>query len=94
MMNTTINALKARDAYAAKEVLDQEKQMNMMEARLRKQHMKRLSEKRCSPEFTVVYTDIIHDIEKIGDYCSNIAEAVLRNAKLTDKKPAGKVENK
>ncbi len=94
MMNTTINALKKRDAYAAREVLDQEKQVNMMEERLRKQHMKRLSEKRCSPEFTVVYTDIIHDIEKIGDYCSNIAEAVLRNAKLTDKKPSGKVENK
>lgn len=94
MMNTTIKALKTRDDFAAKEVLDQEKQINMMESRLRKQHMKRLSEKRCSPEFTVVYTDIIHDIEKIGDYCSNIAEAVLRNAKLNDKKPSGKGEVK
>jgi len=94
MMKSTIQALKTRDNYMAKDVLEQEKQVNMMEARLRKQHLKRLSEKKCSPEFTVVYTDIIHDIEKIGDYCSNIAEAVLKNAKLSDKKSVGKMENK
>lgn len=90
MMKTTINALKTRDIYVAKDVLEQEKQVNMMDARLRKQHLKRLSERKCSPEFTVVYADIIHDIEKIGDYCSNIAEAVLKNATLNDKKSSGK----
>ncbi len=76
MMKTTINALKNRDVFLAQDVIEQEKEVNRMEVRLRKQHMKRLNEKKCSPEFTVVYTDIIHNIEKIGDYCTNIAEAV------------------
>ena len=39
--------------------------------------MVRLNEKKCSPEFTVIYTDVIHNIEKIGDYCNNMADAVL-----------------
>ena len=41
--------------------------------------MKRISEKKCSPEFTVIYTDVIHNIERIGDCCDNIANAVLDN---------------
>ena len=41
--------------------------------------MKRISDGKCSPEFTVIYTDVVHNIEKIGDYCNNIAEAVEDN---------------
>lgn len=77
MTRDTIDALEKGDRRMAEDVLEQEKQINAMEARLRVQHMKRLNDGRCSPEFTVIYTDIIHNIEKIGDYCTNIAEAVL-----------------
>ena len=58
---------------------EQEEQLNHIEVLLRKQHMKRISEKKCSPEFTVIYTDVIHNIERIGDCCDNIANAVLDN---------------
>ena len=55
---------------------------------MKKQHMKRLNERLCSPEFTVVYNDIIHNIEKIGDSCDNIAEAVLGNVDFTQEEVA------
>ena len=58
-----------------------EAKMNTKEDFLRKQHMIRLNEGKCSPEFTVIYTDVVHNIEKIGDYCNNIADAVLRTEK-------------
>lgn len=77
MTRDSINALELGDRNLAQDVLRQEEEVNRNEKRLRKQHMKRLNEKRCSPEFTVIYTDIIHNIEKIGDCCTNIAEAVL-----------------
>ena len=51
--------------------------MDSKEIQLRKHHMQRLNDKKCSPEFTVIYTDVVHNIEKMGDYCNNIAEAVL-----------------
>lgn len=86
MMKTTLNALRTGDRILANDVLEQEKEVNQMEARLRKNHMKRLNERKCSPEFTVIYTDMIHNLEKIGDYCTNIAEAVLEDFHFKDKK--------
>ena len=77
MMKDTMVALETGDFRIAKDVISQEEDVNANEARLRKMHMKRLEEKKCSPEFTVIYTDVIHNIEKIGDSCTNIAEAVL-----------------
>lgn len=86
MMKTTLNALRTGDRILANDVLEQEKEVNQMEARLRKNHMKRLNERKCSPEFTVIYTDMIHNLEKIGDYCTNIAESVLEDFHFKDKK--------
>jgi len=77
MTTDTIKALENGDTELAQDVLEQEKEINATEDRLRVQHMKRLNERICSPEFTVMYIDIVHNIEKIGDYCTNIAEAVL-----------------
>lgn len=90
MMKTTLNALRTGDRILANDVLEQEKEVNQMEARLRKNHMKRLNERKCSPEFTVIYTDMIHNLEKIGDYCTNIAEAVLEDFHFKDKKQVPK----
>jgi phosphate:Na+ symporter len=79
MTTDTIKALENGDTELAQDVLEQENEINAMEDRLRLQHMKRLNERICSPEFTVMYIDIVHNIEKIGDYCTNIAEAVIKD---------------
>lgn len=77
MTRETIKALETGDINLANDVLVQEEDMNRTEQRLKKEHIKRLYDKKCSPEFTVMYTDIVHNIERIGDSCKNIAEAVL-----------------
>jgi len=77
MVRDSIEALKSGEHAAALDVKEQEGVMNKMEADLRRQHMIRLNEKACSPEFTVIYNDIIHNLEKIGDSCDNMAESVL-----------------
>ncbi len=82
MVRNSIDALKSGDHSAALDVKAQEGEMNQMEAHLRKQHMIRLNERACSPEFTVIYNDIIHNLEKIGDSCDNMAEAVLSDVNI------------
>jgi len=82
MVRDSIDALKSGDHNAALDVKAQEGEMNQMEAHLRKQHMIRLNERACSPEFTVIYNDIIHNLEKIGDSCDNMAEAVLSEVNI------------
>ena len=75
-------ALDKGDEALARDVLTQEDQMNRTEERLRRYHMQRLYDNTCSPAFTVLYNDVIHNIEKIGDCCNNIAEAVLEDKTL------------
>lgn len=77
IVNDSIEALSTGDMELAQSVKRQEKELNEMEDRLRERHMKRLNRKQCSPEFTVIYTDVVHHIENIGDSCDNIADRVL-----------------
>jgi len=77
MLRDTIKTFETRDMKLAEEVLVQEEAVNENEERLRMMHMKRLETGKCSPEFTVIYTDIIHNIEKIGDSCTNIARIIV-----------------
>lgn len=79
MTAKSIEAMEESSPEIAGEVCVMEKEMNRIEKELRLHHMKRISDGKCSPEFTVIYTDVVHNIEKIGDYCNNIAEAVADN---------------
>lgn len=77
MLKDTKRALSEGNLRIAKDVMNEETEMNKTEKRLRATHMKRLNENKCSPAFTVSYTETIHNLEKIGDCCKNIAEAVI-----------------
>ena len=79
MAAKSIEAMEECSHEIAGDVRIMEKEMNRTESELRLHHMKRISDGKCSPEFTVIYTDVVHNIEKIGDYCNNIAEAVEDN---------------
>ena len=68
----------------AKDIKREEIRMNKLEANLRLKHMERLNRRECSPEFTVIYTDVIHYIEKIGDCCDNIANKVLDDINIKE----------
>ena len=79
MADDSVTALEKDSRDIAEGVMRLENSMNAREKELRAHHMARLTQKKCSPEFTVIYTDVIHDIEKIGDYCTNIADAVINS---------------
>ena len=84
MVNEAILALSTGDFELAKDIKREEIRMNKLEANLRLKHMERLNRRECSPEFTVIYTDVIHYIEKIGDCCDNIANKVLDDINIKE----------
>lgn len=81
MMADTFEALASGSPEIANEILVQEEGINSLEGKLRTKHMNRLEVGQCSPAVTVVYIDAIHNLERIGDSCNNIAEAVLKGHK-------------
>ncbi len=77
MFSEAMDALNNSDKKLANKILVDEDSMDDIEAQLRKRHMKRIKKKKCSPQMSVVYTEVLHNLERIGDHCKNIAEAVL-----------------
>lgn len=81
MVSSVTEVLKNSDCNAAAKVVELETSINQLEHRLRKKHLNRLNEGTCTPEMTVTYTEILHNLERIGDYCTHIAVFVLENQK-------------
>lgn len=78
MILDTIECLETGSPELAGKVLQEEEKINKLELEIRRDHMHRLGDNICSPAVTVVFLDLIHNLERMGDSCNNIAEAVIK----------------
>ncbi len=70
-------ALDKQDREVAIAVLQKEDQIDRMERSLRKTHLIRLNEGKCTGSAGIVFVDIISNLERIGDHAVNIAQLIL-----------------
>ena len=89
MLHNTVTALDTRDKELAASIIHQQEDIEGLERRLSKKHMERLQLGSCSPENTVAYTDVLHDLEAIGEFCSDIAEILLDEDLINELKNSG-----
>lgn len=75
----SLTSMKENSPVAARNVIEREGQIDLMEKTLRKKHIKRLNDGKCKADSGVIFLDIISNLERIGDHSSNIALAVLDN---------------
>ncbi|OMP67666.1 Na/Pi cotransporter family protein [Domibacillus epiphyticus] len=73
----SIHAFDSNDRDLAREVAEQEEQIDKMERKLRKQHILRLNNGKCTGQAGIVFVDIISNLERMGDHAVNLAETVL-----------------
>lgn len=69
----SLEALSGNDRLVAQSVIEREGEIDLLEKNMRKAHIKRLNEQRCSAASGVIYLDVISNLERIGDHASNIA---------------------
>lgn len=67
------------DKTAVADVEQYLKRIAKLEKNVRKNHKKRIKEGKCKPEFTNIFANIFHSMEKIGENCSNITESVVED---------------
>jgi len=79
MVDDAIHSLQDEDTELAKKVLYEENEVDNLESKLRVRHLERLNSGLCNPKSTVIFIELIHNLERIGDHCNNIAEAVLHD---------------
>lgn len=84
MYRTSIVSLENGDIKTARKVFDYRKELRNMEKKFNKNHLKRLRKNNCEPEFTYPFSNVLHNLERIGDSCSGIVEEVMDNVRFLE----------
>ena len=77
VIDLTAITLENTDLKAAVEVEPLEEVIDLIVARIKKHHVKRLQKGICTVDLGYILSDIINNFERISDHCSNIALTVI-----------------
>ena len=74
---TIINALEEKDRGIYEEATRLEDAIDDLEESLRNNHIRRLNTGECTVNSGLIFIDMLHNFEKIGDHTYNVAKAVI-----------------
>ncbi len=83
VLDLAVKAFANNDAQAAKAVEPLEQVVDDLKNELRTRHILRMKKGECSIEAGFVWSDLLTDLERASDHCSNIALCVLDMKKHT-----------
>lgn len=78
IVNMTVNLFVEKDISSAKRVEPLEEVIDGLNVTLRQNHISRLREGKCTIELGISQEDIITDLERVSDHCSNIAVCLIQ----------------
>ncbi len=74
---TAIAALKQQSDFLAKQAVELEDAVDVLERKFKRAHIKRTTEGVCAPQADVMFTEALRNLERISDHADNIAYDVL-----------------
>ena len=77
LYDLALSSLESEDPDTARLALDVEHEVDGLEALYKAGHIHRLEEGACDPEVGILFVEILHNLERIGDHAVNIAGDVL-----------------
>lgn len=77
ILDTSLLAFLNNDTSAAKSVEPLEQVIDILKEKLRTCHILRLQSRKCSIDVGFVWSDILTNLERVSDHCSNIAGCVM-----------------
>ena len=75
----SMEAFNSNNKALALRVIDDEVKADVLEAKLRTKHIRRLTNQTCNPEKGIIFLDVLVGLERISDHARNIAEEVLEH---------------
>ncbi|MFX1341227.1 MAG: Na/Pi cotransporter family protein [Promethearchaeota archaeon] len=75
--STAIEALKQRSEFLAKQAVELEDAVDVLERKFKKTHIKRIKESVCAADADVMFTETLRNLERISDHADNIAYDIL-----------------
>lgn len=77
ILEITFHAFVQNDAIAARSVEPLEQVIDHLKSALRDQHIRRLQQGACTVEVGFIWSDLLTNLERTADHCSNIAACVI-----------------
>lgn len=81
ILDITLDAFARNDVTAAASVEPLEQVIDHIKSILRDRHIARLKNEQCSVEAGFIWSDLLTDLERTSDHCSNIAVGILDASK-------------
>ena len=79
IIEMSINAVIYNDLETIKKIEPLEETIDQMQEILKSRHIERLKNSQCSIDKGIVFIDILTNLERVSDHCSNIAIYILSN---------------
>ncbi len=80
LLDKTIYAFENQDVEAAKKVEPLEQVVDELARELKSRHIARLQAGNCNQAFGYVYNDLLNNLERVADHCSNVAVDMIEVA--------------
>lgn len=77
IIDITLRAFTTSDVLVAEQVEPLEETIDQMTELLRERHIRRLKDGVCAIESGIIFLEIISNLERISDHCSNVAARIL-----------------
>ena len=78
IVKTAVTVFEEKDTVLAGKVEPLEEVIDELNQELKKRHVQRLRDEKCTIEMGFILSDIITDLERVADHCSNIAVCILQ----------------
>ena len=80
VLDSTLHAFKNSDSSVAETVEPLEQVIDTLKEQLRTNHILRMQDGKCTARVGFVWSDILTNLERVSDHCSNIAGCVIDTA--------------
>lgn len=78
IVNTAVEVFQNEDGHLAEYIEPLEEVIDGLQEELKKRHVKRLRNGKCTIELGVILSDFITNFERVADHCSNVAVCLIQ----------------
>ena len=78
LLDTTLEAIQTNDFAVASQIEPKEQVIDLFKSTLRRKHMGRLAKKKCTAESGIAYLEVVNNLERVADHCSNVGVAIIQ----------------
>ncbi len=78
LLDTTLDAIRTNNLSVAAQIEPKEQVIDLFKSTFRRKHMRRLAKKKCTAESGIAYLEVVNNLERVADHCSNVGVAIIQ----------------